>query len=477
MVRRRAPLMVGLVLVLVAGLVADRAVARSSSPPPTPTGPTMPTMAPDGALSATWFCPGATGAANGVADGRIVIANPADGDLTGTVTVFPLQGQAQVLAVRVPARRRLTVRPGDVVSAAWDASLVQLDGSQGLVEQQISTSLGESSSPCASQASDRWYFAAGSTNPGSQMLLSLFNPFPADAVVDFDFATDTGRSTPSDLQGVVVPAQGLLIVDVGQHVRRRAVVSTTITARRGRIVADRIQLVGVGQPQGQPQGATLTLGSPVATVQSLFPDGNADAGVDERYELYNPTDHEADVQLALLLDRGSADPFQLVVAAHDRVTVHVNAESRIPHGVAHAGVVTSTNGVGIVAERVVTAGPPSARRGISDLLGATGASTRWVFPVGSTSKAQDEWLVAFNPGSTTTQVSVTALVAGQSVQVPDLQAIALPGGSRVAIRLGDHVSPGGMVIAVDARAPVVVERDLYRIGAAGISAALGIPAP
>ena len=84
---------------------------------------------------------------------------------------------------------------------------------------------------------------------------------------------------PADFQGIVVPARGLVGVDVGTHLRRRARVATTVSARAGRIVAWKTQVVTAaavgrravaGRPAGRRPGAapprvpglSLVLGAP-----------------------------------------------------------------------------------------------------------------------------------------------------------------------------------------------------------------------
>ena len=492
---RRGVVIVALVSLLVAGLVADRVVHRRPAAASVNAAADMPRQAPAGALSSTWFCPATTSVADGLADGRVVIANPANTVLTGLLTVIPSDGPPVHAALTVDAHNRKSIRPGDFVHSAYAASLVQLDGAVGAVEQQIRGALGESVAPCATHASDHWYFAAGSTLAGRQLFVSLFNPFPADAIVDLTFATDTGPFTPAELQGVVVPGGGVTVIDLGQHVRRRQAISTTVVARRGQVVADKIELVGTKAatpgvavaptttaPRGSPavgplKAAVLTLGVPVPGSGEpwYFPDGVAATGIDERYELYNPTDHDADVSLTLLLEQGSADPFPLVVPAHDRLTFVVNQQNRIPNGVAHSAIVESTNGVAFVAERIITATSPSTHAGISDLTGAPGGSAHWVFGAGAANDAQDEWLVAFNPGNGAIHLSVTAMLTGQVVAVEGLQNLEIGAGQRLAMRLGDHLSRGDLMVTVDADGPIVVERDLYRVGGPGISASLGIP--
>ena len=494
---RRTAVVLSLVALLVAGLVADRVVHRAPGPAGVTASAETPSQAPAGALSSTWFCPPTTSAPNGLADGRLIIANPSNNVLTGTLTVVPSDGQPVRSQIAVDAHNRKSIRPGDLVRSAYAAAVVQLDGSIGGVEQQIRGALGESVAPCATHAADHWYFAAGTTLAGTQLLLSLFNPFPADAIVDLTFATDTGPFTPADLQGVVVPGGGVIVIDLGQHVRRRQTISTTVVARSGQVVADKIQLVGTSAstpgvaaapttttprgtpPSAAPKAAVLVLGVPLLGSGQAwyFPDGVAAAGLDERYELYNPSDHDANVQLTLLLQQGSADPFQVVVPAHDRLTFVVNQQNRIPSGVAHSAVVESTNSVPFVVERVISASPPSTHAGVSDLTGSPTGSAHWVFGAGAANDAQDEWLVAFNPGNAPTHLSVTAMLTGHVLPVEGLQQLEIGAGERLAMRLGDHLTRGDLMLTLDADGPVVVERDLYRVGGPGISASLGIPSP
>ncbi len=89
------------------------------------------------------------------------------------------------------------------------------------VDQQVDGPLGGASSPCATAGSSNWYFATGATLINASVGLSLLNPYPTDAVVDLSFTTDQGVEMPQQFQGLVVPADGLLPVNLGDHLRRR----------------------------------------------------------------------------------------------------------------------------------------------------------------------------------------------------------------------------------------------------------------
>src|SRR5205085_4719600 len=111
------------------------------------------------------------------------------------------------------------------------------------------------------------------------LIYALYNPFPDDAIVDMAFSTEQGRDAPSAFQGVVVPANSVVPVDIGSHVRRRAHVSAAIHARRGRIVVEQLQ---VHNGDGR-KGVGLMLGAPRTATSFVFPDGIA--GSDQMEQL------------------------------------------------------------------------------------------------------------------------------------------------------------------------------------------------
>lgn len=472
---RRAPVFVALAALVVAGVVADR-IPR----PPAPRvgagalGGPMPVAAPDGALSSTWFCAGATALAEGVeglvADGRIVVANAGDAPVRGTVTVVPSDGEPRTVPIEVPARGVSALRQREVLSAPYVSALVELDGGAVVVEHEISGPPGFSTAPCASSASDRWYLAEGSTAREDSLRLAIFNPFPEDAIVDLSFATDQGRAVPADFTGIVVKGGRMRIVKVEEHVRRRAHVATTAVARSGRVVVDRLQLRG-----GAVKGISLALAAPAPGPRWYFPEGLVTEGVTERYHLYNPTDSEAQVSIELTLEEGAAEPFDLTVPPRDRLTVVANEQERVPRDVAHAATVVSLNDVPVVAERSVTAVAPAARAGAADTHGAARTARQWVLASGSATETVDEVVVVHNPGATAAEFSVHALVGGQLLPVEGLQGIALPAGKRTTLRLTDHIKRADLALLVRSSAPVVVERGMYLVGSPGIALSLGVP--
>src|SRR4051794_31876840 len=419
--------LIAIAALLVAGLAVDRR-ARPHAPS-TAAGrevsSLMPTAATTRSLTSAWYCPGATAVTGGIANGTLIIANPTGTPLPATVTLVPVTGAPVGVPLVVQPQSRSVVQESDFLKAQQVAALVDFNGGGGTVEQQVTGANGSAVAPCASQASDNWYFATGSTDRDWGLAMFLFNPFPGDAIVDLSFATDQGSSSPPDFQGVVVPARGLKVLDVGEHVRRRIDVATHVFARAGRVVASQLRVHSAA-----PKGAILTLGAPSTGPLWVFPDGLAGEGVVEEYHLYNPGPRDAEVSVELALDEGEAEPFDLTVPGDGTYVLVANDEARIPKGVPHTAIVRSTNGVGIVAERRIVAQPPATRTGLASMLGARRPARQWVMGAGTASTTTDEWLVVYNPGTADARFSVTALAAGVPLDVEGVQDVNVGDGRR-----------------------------------------------
>ncbi len=474
----RTPIVILVLALLVAGGIADRAKRPSSRPAASAVERSlMPTGGTPGALSSTWYCAGATANSGGPAPATIAISNPGELNARAIVRTVAEQGEPPPrIPVTVAPRSVAMVKLAPVPGAAHGAAVIELDSGLAVVELVVgggTATAGEFAvTPCASSASRSWYFASGSTAKDASLHLSLLNPFPEDAIVDLSFATDAGHAVPADFQGIVVPPRGLVVVDVGSHVRRREAVATEVAVRSGRLVAAQT----MSRTLAGRAGISAILGAPSLGGDWYFPDGVAGGGVTERYAIANPAPQEAKVLIEVTLDEGAAEPLERTIPANGRLDVVMNPEAGVPVGVAHSVVVRSLNGVPVVASRELEAAPPSSRLGRADTLGARRLGRTWLFAAGGVEEAFDEWIVVHNPGTRPTTVSITGLAEGQMLAIEGLQQVTIPPGRRQAFRLSDHVKRTPLPIVVRSSVPVAAERALYRVGAAGFSATIGIPA-
>ena len=107
----------------------------------------------------------------------------------------------------------------------------------------------------------------------------------------------------------------MLAVPVGDHVRRRAAVSTTVTSRAS---------AGSSWPASSCSTEPATCRAAACRSRSARPPRGrcgtspraiAGDGVTERIHVYNPSAREARVEIDVLLDQGEADPVELTVPA------------------------------------------------------------------------------------------------------------------------------------------------------------------
>lgn len=476
---RRAPVLLVVVGALVAGGLADRAAGQAQSASVTaPTVPAMPVAAPGDAFSSSWYCAGATSGSPDLAGGEVEIANAGTEPATGTVTVVSTDGAQSVVPISVPAGGSAAVPESVKYAGTWVGAIVDVDRGSVAVDQVTDGVLGRTVSPCASSPSPHWYFPYGQTLINADQYILLLNPYPTSRIVDLTFSTNQGVEQPQDYQGIAVPADGLYALDLRQHLRRRSSIATVVTARSGGVVAWQTSVItpptagqaivgtpAAGQALADPAlpvpGVTVSLGAPSAGTTWVWPDGLADSNLTEEYVIFNPSSQVADVRLSVELQQGTAEPLPLTVGPDQAVPVASELQARIPAGVAHSATLTVTNGVPVVATRIVSDDVTKGRYGVGNLDGARLAAERWVVPVPATDAHHAGSLIVYNPAATTVQVT-----AGPA-------RFRVGAGGRTAVPVGPAIDTP---FVVSASAPVYVEYDLYGTGnTPGVSLAFAIP--
>jgi hypothetical protein len=472
---RRALLLMALVIVSALILLA----ARSAEPQPVvPFGagetPPLPVASPVGTATSTWVCPVVQTSPDGVVTSAIHVANIADARLSGSVRFLSSDGAApDALPVQLePGTDGRIVVPA---SARPLAAVVELVGGVGIVEQTVSSPLGTSTSACASSASQNWYLAAGSTLRTTQFDLVIANPFAVDAVVDITFASATALIEPPALQGYVIPAGTVGIVDVSGSFRREELVSTSLTSRRGRVVAGRWQRNdGV---DGGRRGQFAGLASPSTSPHWWFAGGTVDVDVTEQLVISNPSQQRAELEVLLYPADQSQAPFAVPVTslrAGGVATVPISAAAGVPTG-RHQISVRSPNGVPVVAERLidVTGTRPSA----SNQLGSPRLANAWWFVAGEAREGSSTTVTVANPSGVAVTVRLRRQVNGALVELSPPANVTVPPGGSLDIAVTDGTTPGAnanLAVLVQADGPIVVERRWFR-GERGTSRSLGIP--
>jgi hypothetical protein len=420
----------------------------------------MPTAPVEGALSASWFCPGGPLASPTEADISLSLANPNDTAVDARITAHPQAGlgvEQSEREVTIPPHGTTAVRLGEILDRNVPAAgTVDVFGGGVVVNQAIRTPEGVATGPCASKAAERWYTAAGSTAAGTSLYLTLFNPFPGDAIADLSFSSDQGRAVPVDLQGVVIPARTVVVVDIGDKVRRREAVAAEVSVRQGRLV--------VGRNYRKGTGSSTALASPSVGQQWWFASGVRAEGLISRLQIANPSEEDSEVVVELRLEKGAVEPLTVTVPAKERAEVNLD-DRIIPAGVPYGISVRSENQVPIVVERSV-----ESRSGRTDVFGARLTGLRWLAPSPGPRGADN--LAVLNASEGEASFRVIAL-DGRGTPVDGGTAVLPPGG-RTAIALDDKIGSRASAVLVLADAAVVVERTVGDPGP-GIGALIGVP--
>ena len=502
----RWPAILALAAALAALVTADRlAPEPAGEPPPVTAGLPGPGDAVTG--ESTWFCAGGVGGAGGSRQ-EVVILNTSASELRARLRLFPAvplgdrseQWPATPLEVTVGPYSRLTIDPaataaqiaGELATFAevFVATEVRLEGPGGAVMQQAASGEAADISPCATTTSSTWYFATGSTRRDARLRLSLLNPYADDTVADLAFATDEGLREPVAYQGLVVPANALVVLDLGSEVTRRPQVSFSVVARSGNLLAFALQTFNGDLGLA---GLSLRAGAPGAAEQWLFPLGvaGAGAGAANSFVVHNPGSAEARVDLAVELDASlesrGVPPFELTVAPGRRVEVtFFPPPAGEAHPVSELDVVTATtrvlpserywvsvrsfNGVAVVAERLRTAGT-GAPGEVSILAGRTVGATGGLLPLAPSAGPPGTVAIVNPSAETISHLSLEALTGRGWAAVRGLRDVEIRPRQRLLLDVSDLLEPETLALRFEASEPLVASY----AGPGGIRAVEAIP--
>lgn len=369
-----------LIPVLVAGALAvDSRIDRSSA---TTAGEaaelrTQVTVPPSDALTSSWFCPvigmRAVAAGRAEAAAELLLTNLADTTASASVELRGATTGRHFVTVEVAPRSTRTVNASDYVDDELTGALVEASSGGLAVTRRFVSPLGIDEARCSSLLSDVWYASGGDTQADALHSLAIMNPLPRDSIVDVTFATEAefGPFVVPALRGLVVPAWSTVVIDVGEHARRRDIVAAAVRARTGRVAVD--SFVAYDGSVGR-RGLSVELASASLSEQWLVPVAGIDDHTRVWLRVFNPTDEVAEIVTEVVVDGSVGDHLAFAVASHDVVELSVEAPSDrapglttllAPPGVAFGLTITSSNGAPTVVWTEVLVG--SAANPLTDL--------------------------------------------------------------------------------------------------------------
>lgn len=433
--------------------------------------PWIPAVPRSDVLESIWFCPGVPATGGADVGGVVVITNPTAEPTEALVTFVSDTSPAEADVVPIGAYDRVSVDVDAQMSGTFVATVVEVLGGGGLVEQRAfhpaPGSIGQSATPCTTTVSSTWYLADGYTVDDAENLIVIANPSADQVVVDVAFHTEQGVQRPAAFTGLPIAPRSLRVIDVatpGAGARGEVSVGVSVTAARGSVVVGRSQAAD----DGVRGGPVVSLGSPVLSDQWWFADGEKGPEVAERFSVFNPTDDDVEVSVVFFADGvevGDAAT-TLQVPAGRVTTLEAGSVSALPEG-RHAAVFSTLEGSSIVVDRALTrisgegarvtsvsAGLPVRRDGL--------LPTSWYLAAGP-SVPVTAGLTVVNLDALPVTVDVRAVGAAGQVPVPGLSGLEIPGAGVVVLDLVDN-SVLGRPLVVSASGRILVERRLPSAG-------------
>ena len=245
----------------------------------------------------------------------------------------------------VPAFGSTVIDVDHLVDSQYAAVVVEIDGGGGLVEQRatgpVGTSTAESVSACANSPASHWYLATGATADKNNEDLVLSNPYDEAAIVDVTLHTSAGTRTPDRYQNFTIPRQSVRVISLEDAAGPDEVnLGVSVIATRGNFVLGRSQTYA----SDTQSGYVMSLASPMLQTQWWFAYGEKGDDVAESYSLYNPGDHDVDVDLLPLGFTPGTDftgVYTVPVPAGQSVAFDPDTIPGVPEGTAlHGGVDT-----------------------------------------------------------------------------------------------------------------------------------------
>ena len=453
----------------VAGLVSLARRATSQAEQTTEVYSVVPEYRPASKAS-TWFCPGVPGSDDSIS-GLLVISNPGESPVGGTITRFVLDGAARRQRFAVPARSTLEVDALVGTQSQFVSALVESQGAPIAVEQRTAHRAGNAVTSCASSPAGTWYLADGFTGADSVEQVVVTNPSLDSAILDVSFVTSIGERSPQSLKGVVIPPESVRVFDLAAlDARNEATIAVSVKATVGRVVVGRSQhYLGRGR-----LGYTMMLAASGMSDRWYFADGEKDETVNEEFVIFNPLNN--DQQLTFIITRDDGVPLDplVVTAPAKRVTKFAPTTLGTLTPGRYSAVVTATSAsasatvassVGVVVERVSTRQIEKSTAS-AVLLGAPSPSRSWIAPSGTTPDVPAS-LRIFNPGSVAATFNVTYLGPAGDVTVPGYEQVSLAPGAGASVMLSSQVAAA--TVSVTASEPVVVQRSVPRGGKQSIN--------
>jgi uncharacterized repeat protein (TIGR01451 family) len=417
----------------------------------------------------TYFAEGATGS---FFDTRIALANPGNTDALVLARFQRDDGQEVRHFIRVAAHSRATIECAQVpgLESANFSTVIEAD-EQVVADRTMTwdkTRYGSHAERgTLTRTATTWYLAEGATHGNFSLFYLIQNPGDAAANVEITFLL------PAPKPPVVVPitvqphTRYTLPVDELPGLEMEEMSAIVHSTNEQPIVVERAMYLNT--PSQAFAGGTSAAGVTDPAPRWFLAEGATGPYFDMFILIGNPKQQTAQIEMTYLLPDGSRITKPIEVEGLSRKTINVELEDERLRNAAISTIITSTNAVPVVVERVMWwPGPtPATWTEAHDSFGETTTGIVWAMAEGETGGVDntDTYVLLANTSDYAGSARVTLLFEDGSTAVKTFQ---LPATSRTNVRPADDFPEAngkryGVVVESlgDTPAQLVVERSMY----------------
>ncbi|RJP33885.1 MAG: hypothetical protein C4536_03555 [Actinobacteria bacterium] len=386
----------------------------------------------------SWFLPeGYTGIGF---DEWVLVMNPMDKQVLIRVVFQTLTAQVEGPLIAAQPGSRITVHVNEWVPDQHVSTMVTaVDGGDIMAEramymyETVDGKWGAHDSIGILTPSPVWYLPEGATYYGFDEWVLIQNPnsIPVSTRVQFlerggvaaEFIAEIGANRRYSVHvNEFVPD-----TEISTRVESLTVVDNEALP----VFAERAMYMNTTDGK---RGAHDSIGLSTPAGEWYLPEGTTRPGFDEWVLVMNPSDTGTNVHASFLTPEGVGGVYDFYMHPNSRGTIHVNdfiSNKDV------STVVTSLEGVGILAERAMYINTTDGKRGAHDSIGAFMTSLYWYLPEGTTRPGFDEWVLVQNPNDSPAEVRATFL--GPEEAVAQISFIMQP-NSRFTVHVNEFVN-------------------------------------
>jgi hypothetical protein len=292
------------------------------------------------------------------------------------------------------------------------------------------------------------YFAEGTTRPGFEEWLTVYNPWDVayTATVTYMIAEGANR-----IRYYNVPAHSRINIYVNSEIGSDMDVAVSVSAT-ARLYVERPMYFNYKQRWSDGHD---TIPARETSKTWFFAEGTTRSGFEEWLCLGNPGSSDALVQVTYMFSDGDTLTIPYTVPAWKRYTIDVNATVGPERDVA----IKVDSDQPLVAERPMYFNYRYGWNGGHITIGAPAAATKWFFAEGTTRSGFEEWLCFLNAGEKEAVVNLKYAFQDGSTQD---QTLVLAPGRRGSVPVNEVVGPEkDVAVRVQSSEGIVAERSLY----------------